>query len=85
MPSPVEVYEKLHRAVEKRYGDRVAVCYVDTDEVIPPEHEAMAGRILTEERWAPVIVLADEIISEGVLKLPDIWKALARRGAEGKE
>lgn len=78
MPSPLEVFEKLQSAVEKKYGSRVAVEYIDTDDVIPDEHEDMAGRILTEERWVPVVAIGDEIICEGVLKPQAVWAALAR-------
>ncbi|MGZ4112343.1 MAG: DUF1462 family protein [Tumebacillaceae bacterium] len=82
MPSPVEVYETLAGEVHKRFGERVAVVYVDMDEVIPDDVEEMADVIAAQDKWLPVIALGEEIVGEGVLRLPDIWKALQRRGVK---
>ena len=80
MPSPAEVFETLQQAVSKRFGQRVRVVYVNMDDVLPPELEAMANRLFIENRWLPVVALGEEIVCEGVLKLGDVKRALAGQG-----
>lgn len=82
MPSPVEVYETLSKEVGKRYGEQVSVVYIDMDDVIPDDVEAMADVIAAQDKWLPVIALGDEIIGEGVLRLPDVWKAVQKHGVK---
>lgn len=82
MPSPAEVYETLQGAVRKRFGERVQVVYVDVDEAVPPDVEAMASRLFLENSWLPVVAIGDEIVCEGVLKLGDVKRALARHGVK---
>jgi disulfide oxidoreductase YuzD len=82
LPSPVEVYKTLAAEVQKRYGERVAVIYIDMDDMIPDNVEEMADVIAAQDKWLPVIALGDEIIGEGILRLPDVWKAVQQRGVK---
>jgi len=76
------VYETLQSAVVKRYGERVQVVYVNLDEAVPEELEAMASRLFIENSWLPVVAIGDEIVCEGVLKLSDVKRALTRHGVK---
>lgn len=82
MPSPAEVYETLQSAVKKRYDERVQVVYINVDEAVPAEVEAMASRLFLENSWLPVVAIGDEIVCEGVLKLGDVKRALTRLGVK---
>lgn len=82
MPSPVEVYETLSKEIEKRYGEQVKVVYIDMDDLIPNDVEELADVLAAQDKWLPVITLGDEIIGEGVLRLPDLWKALHKHGVK---
>lgn len=66
--------------IAKKYGERVAVEYIETDDVYPDEVEEMVVRIQMEDKWLPVVAIGEEIVCEGVLKVPDVLKALKRHG-----
>lgn len=76
------MYETLRDEIAKKYGERVAVEYIDTDDACPDEVEEMVVRIQMEDKWLPVVAIGDDIVCEGVLKVPDVFKALKRHGVQ---
>jgi len=80
LPSSKETASWLEAALWRRYGKQVSVRYVDLHHPQTDEEKAMATKILEEDLWYPVVVIAGEVVAEGNPKLKEIDQSLMEHG-----
>ncbi len=80
-PSSKETASWLEHALLRKYGQQIAVQYID---IYAPPAEAseasFAQRVLAEDLWYPVVVIQDKIVAEGNPKLKAICGELEKLG-----
>lgn len=82
-PSSIETASWLEAALSRRYSpDQFFVRYVD---IFAPQNDtekAFAQRVFDEDLWYPVIVVENDILSEGNPQLKKVFQALEERGLD---
>ncbi|TLS38840.1 DUF1462 family protein [Pseudalkalibacillus caeni] len=77
LPSSFETAEWLSAALNRKYPEKeIHVRYVDIFNPEGDEESIFSERVIEEDLFYPVIVMNDEIISEGNPRLKDIYKAI---------
>ncbi|WP_342664286.1 YuzD family protein [Aneurinibacillus terranovensis] len=82
LPSAKDTAEWLQAALDRRYGPRIIVRYVDINGELTSEDAEFANRIHAEEFWYPLVVLNGQVIGEGNPKLKDIQQVIEREGIQ---
>jgi disulfide oxidoreductase YuzD len=85
LPSSRETASWLEAALGRNYGGQVRVRYVDIHRPEDKEDADFSRRVIEEELWYPVVVIAGEVVGEGNPSLKAIRKKLEQLGAERKE
>jgi disulfide oxidoreductase YuzD len=80
LPSSRETAGWLEAALARKYGDQVAVRYVDIHQPTGNEEAKFSRRVIEEDLWYPVVVIEGEIIAEGNPKLKKIYEVLEKKG-----
>jgi disulfide oxidoreductase YuzD len=84
-PSSKETASWLQHALTRKYGDKVAVHYIDIFAPQGEQHTNFARRILDEDLWYPVVVIGEDVIVEGNPKLKTIYERLEMLGLGSHE
>ncbi|MXQ55488.1 DUF1462 family protein [Shimazuella alba] len=79
-PSSQETASWLKHALNRKYGEQVAVHYVDIYSPVGEDQVNFAKRVQEEDLWYPVVVIQDEVIAEGNPKLKTICDRLETLG-----
>lgn len=80
-PSSIETASWLQAALSRRYDpNSFALRYVDIHNPGSEEEEAFSRRVIEEDLWYPVVVVENDIISEGNPQLKRVFAELERRG-----
>jgi len=75
-PSSEETASWLQSLLYRKYGDQVHVRYIDFQKPANEEEKAFARRIMLEDLWYPVVLIEDEIVTEGNPNLKKIYKKM---------
>lgn len=81
-PSSEETASWLQSLFNRRYGNQIHVRYIDFQKPDNVEEKAFAKRIILEELWYPVVLIEDEIVTEGNPNLKNIFKKLDELGIQ---
>ncbi|WP_339061212.1 DUF1462 family protein [Tepidibacillus marianensis] len=84
-PSSEETASWLQSLFDRKYGEQIKVTYIDFQRPNNEEEKAFARRIMLEDLWYPVVVIEDEIVTEGNPNLKKIFKKLDQLGIEPKD
>lgn len=82
-PGSKDTYEWLQAAISRKYGtDQFSYTYIDMDnpEQYAYKHQEMIKHIVEEDLFYPLILLDNEIISEGIPHLKTIFKTIEAKG-----
>jgi len=80
-PSSIETASWLEAALRRRYdANQFVVRYVDIYKPNSEEERKFAQRVIDEDLWYPVVVVDDQIISEGNPQLKLVYQELENRG-----
>ncbi|MEI3611639.1 YuzD family protein [Pseudogracilibacillus sp. SO30301A] len=82
-PGSKDTYEWLQAAISRKYGtDQFSYKYIDMDnpEQYAYKHQEMIKHIVKEDLFYPLILLDNDIISEGVPHLRTIFKTIEAKG-----
>ncbi len=82
LPSSEETAEWLKAALDRKYPDRqIVVRYIDIHSKLSGYEAAFASKVIDEDLFYPVVVVRNEIVSEGNPKLKDLYDVLEERSA----
>lgn len=83
-PSSWETYEWLQAAINRKYkGEFLDFEYIDIDKKqVIQKHKEFITKIEEDDLFWPVILVNDEIVSEGIPHLKQVYKALDENGLE---
>lgn len=79
-PSSEETASWLHSLFQRKYGDQIHVRYVDFQRPANDEEKAVTRRMMLEDLWYPIVIIEDEIVTEGNPNLKKIFKKLDQLG-----
>lgn len=83
LPSSQETATWLESALARKYKEeRIHVHYVDIHQPQNVKEKTFANRVIREDIWYPVVVIEDEIVSEGVAQLKKITAKLESLGVK---
>ncbi|MBH8598923.1 MULTISPECIES: YuzD family protein [unclassified Thermoactinomyces] len=81
LPSSRETATWLRAALGRKYGEQVSVRYIDIFNPQTEEEAAFSRKVIDEDLWYPVVVIAEQIVAEGNPKLKEIVRIIEERGA----
>ncbi|WP_273832299.1 DUF1462 family protein [Guptibacillus sedimenti] len=82
LPSSEETAEWLKAALDRKYPDRkIAVRYIDIHSQLSGAEAIFASKVIDEDLFYPVIVVQNEIVSEGNPRLKDLYAVLEDQSA----
>ncbi|MFK3960328.1 DUF1462 family protein [Guptibacillus hwajinpoensis] len=82
LPSSEETAEWLKAALDRKYPNRqIVVRYIDIHSKLSGYEAAFASKVIEEDLFYPVVVVRNEIVSEGNPKLKDLYAVLEDRSA----
>lgn len=84
-PSSEETASWLQSLLDRKYGDKITVRYIDFQKPQNEMEKQFARRIMLEDLWYPVVVIDDEVITEGNPNLKVIFKKLDDLGLTPEE
>lgn len=83
MPSSKETYDWLQAAIGRKFPNQpLKISYVDINEP-PTDNEKkrlFAERVIEEDLFYPVVVIEDDIVGEGDIRLKKIYAELEKYG-----
>lgn len=79
-PSSEETASWLQSLFNRKYGEQIHVRYIDFQKPTNEEEKAFARRMMLEDLWYPVVLIEDEIVTEGNPNLKKIFKKLDQLG-----
>ncbi|SES64989.1 Disulfide oxidoreductase YuzD [Salinibacillus kushneri] len=83
-PGSKDTYEWLQAAISRKFGNaNIKYSYVDI--FSPPENkkiQELAGRVVEEEFFYPLVIVDDEIAGEGNPRLKTIYSILEEKGLQ---
>ncbi len=81
-PSSEETASWLQSLFDRKYGDQIHVKYIDFQKPTNEKAKEFAKRIILEDLWYPIVVIDDEVITEGNPNLKKIFKKLDQLGID---
>ncbi|WP_347548974.1 DUF1462 family protein [Pseudalkalibacillus hwajinpoensis] len=82
LPSSEETAEWLKAALDRKYPERnIAVRYVDVHSKLSGNEAAFAAKVIDEDLFYPVVVIRNQIVSEGNPELKDLYAVLEDHSA----
>lgn len=81
-PTSKDTYEWLQAAIDRKYPNQpYEITYIDIHKPIENEHQQdLASRILDDEFFYPLVVIAGEVIGEGYIQLKPVFAELEKHG-----
>lgn len=81
-PSSKDTFEWLEAAILRKYPDeRYDLVYIDIDGAIEnPHQQKIAAQVRNDEYFYPLVMVNDEMIGEGHIRLKPLFAALERLG-----
>ncbi|WP_100405308.1 YuzD family protein [Bacillus solitudinis] len=74
LPSAIETKEWLEAALQRKYPEKkIFIRYVDIEKEIDEKDKFFAEAILNDEYFYPLVVLNDEVVTEGNPRLKEIY------------
>jgi disulfide oxidoreductase YuzD len=82
MPSSKETYEWLEAALKRKYPNQpFTIRYVDINESqTDPIKAELAEKIQNDEYFYPLVLVEDEIVGEGDIRLKNVFRAMEQYG-----
>lgn len=81
-PTSKDTYEWLQAAIDRKYPNQpYEITYIDIHK--PNENERqqdLANRILDDEFFYPLVVIAGEVVGEGYIQLKPVFAELEKHG-----
>lgn len=73
LPSSQETASWLQAALKRRYADvNILVKHIDIDHPQTAREQEVSARIMAEEQWYPLVIIEDEVMAEGNVRLQAI-------------
>ncbi len=79
-PSSEETASWLQSLLSRKYGDQIHVRYINMQKPANDEEKAFVHRMIVEDLWYPLVLIQDEIVTEGNPNLKKIFKKLDQLG-----
>lgn len=77
LPSSIDTKEWLEAAIQRKYPNkRFHFKYVDIHQPNSDEEKIFSERVIEEDMFYPVVVIADEIVAEGNPNLKDLYQKI---------
>ena len=81
-PTSKDTFEWLQAAIDRKYPNQpYEITYIDIHKPIENERQLeLANRILDDEFFYPLVVIAGEVIGEGYIQLKPVFAELEKHG-----
>lgn len=82
LPSTKETYEWLEAALKRKFKDQpFDIAYIDIHEPPnEPEKQEMAEKVINDEYFYPLVVIAGTVVGEGNPRLKKIYEVMEEHG-----
>lgn len=85
-PGSKETYEWLQAAISRKYeDDRIQYTYIDIHDDQSKADQNIIQKILDDELFYPLVLIEDEVVAEGNIRLKTVYRALEDQGLLLKE
>lgn len=86
LPSSKETASWLESALGRRYGNEsIVIRYIDIFSPEGKDEIAFSERVIEEDLWYPVLVIENDVITEGNPNLKVVFDKLEERGLQPLE
>lgn len=85
-PTSRDTYEWLQAAIDRKYPNQpYEITYIDIEKPVDNERQReLANRVLEEEFFFPLVLVAGEVVGEGYIQLQPVFVELEKHGFVSK-